>query len=97
MPADIANITQIAASINHNIVIAHHHLYSSPSPRSSSAFRPLAKPPPREGIPRRPVAAEEADARALFKALAGTGGAELVGPSQELDPGLYYRPALRGD
>jgi NitT/TauT family transport system substrate-binding protein len=51
----------------------------------------------REGIPRRPIAAEEADARTLFKALASTGGAALVGPSQELDPGLYYRPALRGD
>jgi NitT/TauT family transport system substrate-binding protein len=51
----------------------------------------------REGIPRRSIAAEDADARALFKALASTGGAELVGPSQELDPGLYYRPAQRGD
>jgi NitT/TauT family transport system substrate-binding protein len=51
----------------------------------------------REGIPRRSIAAEEADARALFRALASTGGAELVGPSQELDPGLYYRPAQRGD
>jgi NitT/TauT family transport system substrate-binding protein len=51
----------------------------------------------REGMPQRPIAAEEADARALFKALAVTGGAELVGPSQELDPGLYYRPAPRGD
>ncbi|HEY0910434.1 MAG TPA: ABC transporter substrate-binding protein [Bradyrhizobium sp.] len=51
----------------------------------------------REGMPRRPVAAEEADARTLFKALAKIGGAELVGPSQELDPGLYYRPALPGD
>jgi NitT/TauT family transport system substrate-binding protein len=51
----------------------------------------------REGIPRRPIDAEESDARALFKALANIGGAELVGPSQALDPGLYYRPALRGD
>jgi NitT/TauT family transport system substrate-binding protein len=51
----------------------------------------------REGMPRRPIAAEEADARTLFKALASTGGAELVGPSQDLDPRLYYRPALRGD
>jgi NitT/TauT family transport system substrate-binding protein len=51
----------------------------------------------REGMPRRSIAAEEADARALFKALASTGGAELVGPSQELDPGLYYRPDPRGD
>jgi NitT/TauT family transport system substrate-binding protein len=51
----------------------------------------------REGMPRRSIAAEEADARTLFKALASTGGAELVGPSQELDPGLYYRPALGGE
>ena len=51
----------------------------------------------REGMPRRPIAAEEADARTLFKALASTGGTELVGPSQELDPGLYYRADPRGD
>ena len=51
----------------------------------------------REGMPRRSIAAEAADARALFKALASTGGAELVGPSQELDPGLYYQPDPRGD
>jgi NitT/TauT family transport system substrate-binding protein len=51
----------------------------------------------REGMPRRSIATEEADARALFKAIANIGGADLVGPSQELDPGLYYRPALRGD
>ena len=51
----------------------------------------------REGMPRRSIAAEEADARALFKALASIGGAELVGPSQELDPGLYYQPDPRGD
>ncbi len=51
----------------------------------------------REGIPRRPIAAEEADARALFKTLASIGGADLVGPVQELDSGLYYRPAVSGD
>jgi NitT/TauT family transport system substrate-binding protein len=51
----------------------------------------------REGMPRRPIAAEEADARALFKALASAGGSDLVGPSQELDRGLYYQPAPRGD
>ena len=51
----------------------------------------------REGIPRRPIAEEEADARALFKALASVGGPELVGPSLELDPGLYYQPAPTGD
>jgi NitT/TauT family transport system substrate-binding protein len=51
----------------------------------------------REGIPRRPIAAEEADARTLFKALASTGGTQLVGPSQEIDPGLYYQPVPRGE
>ena len=45
----------------------------------------------REGMPRRTIAAEQADARALFRTLAGIGGAELVGPLQELDPGLYYQ------
>ena len=51
----------------------------------------------REGMPRRPLAAEEADARALFKTLASVGGPQLVGPLQELDPGLYYQPSPRGD
>jgi NitT/TauT family transport system substrate-binding protein len=51
----------------------------------------------REGMPQRPIAAEEADARTLFKALASTGGTQLVGPSQELVPGLYYQPAPRGE
>jgi NitT/TauT family transport system substrate-binding protein len=51
----------------------------------------------REGIPRRPIEAEEADARTLFEALASVGGAELVGPSQQLDPGLYYQPGPHGD
>jgi NitT/TauT family transport system substrate-binding protein len=51
----------------------------------------------REGMPKRPIAEEEADARALFKALASVGGPELVGPSLELDPGLYYQPAPTGD
>jgi NitT/TauT family transport system substrate-binding protein len=51
----------------------------------------------REGMPRRSITAEEADARILFGALASIGGTDLVGPSRELDPGLYYRPALRGD
>jgi NitT/TauT family transport system substrate-binding protein len=47
----------------------------------------------REGMPQRPIAAEEADARTLFRALANIGGADLVGPSRELDRGLYYQPA----
>lgn len=51
----------------------------------------------RDGMPRRSVEAEETDARALFRTLSGIGGPDLVGPSQELDPGLYYRPAPRTD
>jgi NitT/TauT family transport system substrate-binding protein len=51
----------------------------------------------REGMPRRPIEAEAADARTLFKALASVGGPQLVGPLQELDPGLYYQPAPHGD
>jgi len=42
----------------------------------------------------RVVDAEEADARALFRTLADIGGAELVGPSKELDGRLYYRPSM---
>jgi NitT/TauT family transport system substrate-binding protein len=44
----------------------------------------------REGVPRRPIADEEADARVLYRALAAIGGREIVGPAQELDPGTFY-------
>jgi NitT/TauT family transport system substrate-binding protein len=46
----------------------------------------------RAGIPRRPIADEEADARVLYGVLARLGGAELVGPARELAPGTFYRP-----
>src|SRR5262245_37120157 len=46
----------------------------------------------RDGIPRRSVAEEEADARTLYRVLARLGGAELVGPAAELAPGTFYRP-----
>ena len=46
----------------------------------------------RAGIPRRPIADEEADARILYGVLAQVGGAELVGPADALAPGTYYRP-----
>ncbi len=45
-----------------------------------------------EGIFRRPIAEEEADARALYSVLAEVGGVELVGPARELDRGTFYRP-----
>jgi NitT/TauT family transport system substrate-binding protein len=47
-----------------------------------------------EGIVRRPLAEEEADARALYLVLSEIGGAELVGPARELPPGTFYRPAV---
>lgn len=43
-----------------------------------------------EGIPRRPLGAEVADARTLYDVLAKIGGADLVGPARELDPGTFY-------
>ena len=50
----------------------------------------------REGIPRRPIADEEADARVLYRVLADIGGRELVGPAQGLEPGTFYH-AIAGD
>jgi NitT/TauT family transport system substrate-binding protein len=50
----------------------------------------------REGIPRRPISDEEADARVLYRVLAEIGGREIVGPARELDPGTFYR-AIAGD
>ena len=50
----------------------------------------------RKGIPRRPIADEEADARVLYRVLATIGGRELVGPAEELDPGTFYH-ALPGE
>ncbi len=45
----------------------------------------------REGIPRRAVAAEENDARVLYRVLAKLGGAALVGQGKELAAGTFYR------
>jgi NitT/TauT family transport system substrate-binding protein len=50
----------------------------------------------REGIPRRPIADEEADARVLYRVLAQLGGRDLVGTATELDPGTFYQ-AIPGD
>jgi NitT/TauT family transport system substrate-binding protein len=43
-----------------------------------------------EGIPHRPLAEEKTDAQALYRVLAEIGGADLVGPARELDPGTFY-------
>jgi NitT/TauT family transport system substrate-binding protein len=45
-----------------------------------------------DGIPRRPIRDEERDAAGLYRVLAEIGGAELVGPAQELDKGTFYDP-----
>jgi NitT/TauT family transport system substrate-binding protein len=46
----------------------------------------------RQGIARRPIAEEEADARILYRVLARQGDADLVTPATELAPGTFYRP-----
>ena len=46
-----------------------------------------------EGVPKRTVAEEAADAAILYRRLAEIGGKELVGDARELDPGLFYDPA----
>lgn len=43
-----------------------------------------------EGIPSRPLAADIADAQALYRVLAAVGGPDLVGPARELAPGTFY-------
>jgi NitT/TauT family transport system substrate-binding protein len=47
----------------------------------------------RDGIPRRSVPDEEADARVLYRVLAEIGGRDLVGPAPELEHGTFYQPA----
>ncbi|MGJ0622377.1 MAG: ABC transporter substrate-binding protein [Methylocystis sp.] len=48
------------------------------------------------GAPKRSIAEEEADARALYGALAALGGEKLVGPGKTLDPGTFYKGAEGG-
>jgi len=43
-----------------------------------------------EGIPRRSLGAEAADAKALYRVLADIGGRDLVGSAPELAPGTFY-------
>jgi NitT/TauT family transport system substrate-binding protein len=46
-----------------------------------------------DGVPKRAVAEEAADARILYRRLKEIGGKELVGEAKELDAGLFYDPA----
>jgi NitT/TauT family transport system substrate-binding protein len=43
-----------------------------------------------EGVPKRTIADEAADARVLYRRLEEVGGEALVGKAKELDPGLFY-------
>jgi NitT/TauT family transport system substrate-binding protein len=45
----------------------------------------------REGIPRRPITEEEADAGKLYRVLAEIGGEKLVGSAPEMAPGTFWR------
>jgi NitT/TauT family transport system substrate-binding protein len=46
-----------------------------------------------EGIPRRRIDDEAADARGLYRILADIGGADLVGPGRQLEAESFYRRA----
>ena len=50
----------------------------------------------REGIPRRPVAEEEADAGKLYRVLAEIGGEKLVGSAREMAPGTFWQGLADG-
>ena len=49
-----------------------------------------------DGLPKRSIAEEAADARILFDALAKIGGKELVGEATEFDAGLFSIPERAG-
>jgi NitT/TauT family transport system substrate-binding protein len=57
------------------------------SPRALDVYRQRFL----EGIPHRSLSDEQADAQVLFHAVAEAGGAEVVGPSRELEPGTFYQ------
>jgi NitT/TauT family transport system substrate-binding protein len=46
-----------------------------------------------EGVPKRTIAEEAADASILYRHLAAVGGRELVGDAKALDTRLFYDPA----
>jgi len=45
-----------------------------------------------DGVPRRPVAEEAEDAKALYRAIVASGGRGLVGDAKELDASLFFDP-----
>jgi NitT/TauT family transport system substrate-binding protein len=63
-------------------------LVGAPGPTALKFYRDRY----RQGIPRRPIDEEEADARVLYRVLAALGGRGLVGSANELEAGTFYRP-----
>jgi NitT/TauT family transport system substrate-binding protein len=59
--------------------------------RSDAATLRVYRDRYREGIPRRSIGDEEADAHILFRVLAAQGGASLTGGATTLAPGTFYR------
>ncbi|WP_294537915.1 ABC transporter substrate-binding protein [uncultured Rhodoblastus sp.] len=59
---------------------------------SDAAGLALVRKAYRDGIPSRPIEAEETDAAAIYAILARVGGEKLVGSARVLDPGVFYRP-----
>jgi NitT/TauT family transport system substrate-binding protein len=46
-----------------------------------------------EGVPKRSVAEEAEDAKALYRAIVASGGKDLVGDAHELDASLFFDPS----
>ena len=68
---------------------ALHRVFVSTDPHTLSVYRQRYS----EGLFRRSLTEEEADARTLYSVLAGIGGPQLVGGARELPPGTFYRAA----
>jgi NitT/TauT family transport system substrate-binding protein len=68
----------------------------APMVSTDASALPIYRERYREGIPRRPIDAEETDARTLFGVLAKQGGASLVGNATALDPGTFFRARSGG-
>jgi NitT/TauT family transport system substrate-binding protein len=92
-PAALARFFHIAAEAKENLARSDAD-WEQLAPRigvSDPAQLALYRQTYVNGIPRRSIEAEAADARALYRVLAKIGGAEFLGGAQELDAETYYR------
>ncbi|WP_245257395.1 ABC transporter substrate-binding protein [Methylocapsa acidiphila] len=93
-PAALARFFAIAAEVRDSLVHSEVE-WATLAPRigvSDPVQLALYRRTYADGVPRRSIDAEAADARALYRILAEIGGADLVGPAQDLDAAIYYRP-----